>query len=955
MIRTVLILCAGMCVWANADVISVPGEYLTIQAALDASGANDTIVVSPDTYTENIVFPPHAVTLTSTDPNNPSIVATTIIDGSNPVDPNYGSTVTFNAGQGNETVLEGFTVTGGTGTWLAIAWRFHEVYWNRCGGGIVCYNLSQPTIRKNRITNNLAGEGGGLYVYGNPVDPNSPTDPPVHIQPVIDDNLFENNNAITDHGYDPPDTIYTLENHGDGGAIVCFQGVDPQFTNNLVKNNHADWYGGGVHLRQWSDGLIEDNLIQNNDSRLGAGIHITYTSDPTVRKNQIIGNVAGGLGGGGVYVYYFSNPIIEQNLVTKNESPNAAGIGIYYDSFAIIRNNIITANVKGQGIFITGDSNSHILSNTIVANEGSGIKIFSDIPINIENNIIASNGLYGIESLTETPNTRYNNIWGNITDNYDPSIGDQTGINGNINKDPLFEIQQDYHLSKSSPCINAGDPNYPATPDLKDYDGQIRVMGEFIDIGADEIYPVWNSDKSIGYLTIQQAIDDANSFDIIILTMARHKGDGNRDIDFNGKAVTVQGTDPSDPDVIERTIIDCEGSLDTPHRGFNFHSGENNDSVIKGITITGGEGVHGAGAIRCVYSSSPTISHCIIQNNKGKDFGGGIYCGYNSSPIISNCLITENSFNPYGYGAGIFCYNNSSPTIINCIITNNTVLGNAPLGHGRHGGGICCFGISETTGSNPVVANCIIAGNTAEHRGGGVYAYWSNPIFVNCTIVGNRAYEGGGAGSFREAHPKLYNCIVRDNIAEIGNQIALISTIRLWPWEEITEMTVSNSNIEGWALDDDIWVDPNMILHVGGGNIDVDPNFVDAGHWDNAGTPADPNDDIYTLGNYHLMPTSSCVNVGANAFVPSISTNDIDDEQRIFNANVDMGADEVYFSPADFNTDGWVDIVDLGTIATEWLSDEMPLQTDLTEDNFIDFYDLAEFSANWLWTGKWLD
>ncbi|GAG46564.1 unnamed protein product, partial [marine sediment metagenome] len=219
-----------------------------------------------------------------------------------------------------------------------------------------------------------------------------------------------------------------------------------------------------------------------------------------------------------------------------------------------------------------------------------------------------------------------------------------------------------------------------------------------------------------------------------------------------------------------------------------------------------------------------------------------------------------------------------------------------------------CWGDQEA-GGNATVANCIISGNSAGHRGGGLYAYWSSPTFVNCTVIGNRAEEGGGIGSFRESNPAVINCIVRDNIAPDGNQLALINTSRVWPVSIPTEMTVSFSNIEGGQ--EQACIDPDCTLHWGDGNIDIDPNFVNPGYWDDANTPSEPNDDFFVTGNYHLLPISGCIDAGDNLSVPPESTTDIDGEERIFADTVDIGADEVVTNPADFNTDGIVDYLDI--------------------------------------------
>ena len=55
--------------------------YDTIQEAIDAAQAGHTIIVSSDTYYENIEFDNKNITVRSSDPLNPAIVAATIIDG----------------------------------------------------------------------------------------------------------------------------------------------------------------------------------------------------------------------------------------------------------------------------------------------------------------------------------------------------------------------------------------------------------------------------------------------------------------------------------------------------------------------------------------------------------------------------------------------------------------------------------------------------------------------------------------------------------------------------------------------------------------------------------------------------------------------------------------------------------------------------------------------------------
>jgi parallel beta-helix repeat protein/predicted outer membrane repeat protein len=924
----------------QAQTLYVPSQHATIQSAIDAATGGDTVVASTGAYHENLNFKGKSITVRSTDPNDPNVVTSTIIDGSSPADSNFGSVVLFKSGEDHNSVLAGFTITGGTGSWRTISWDLHQIYWNRCGGGVLCYNMSAPTITKNVFTGNIAGEGGGIYVYGDPVDPNDPANPAVHVSPIITGNTFYNNSATVNHGFNPPDTNYPLYNHGDGGAIVCFQGVDANITGNLFQNNHAGSYGGGIHLRQWSNGLIAQNEIIDNNSQLGGGIHLTYTSRPTIKENFIAGNFVSDLGGGGIYVYYLSEPNIERNIITDNSSTNGAAIGVYYSSAGTIRNNLIYKNRSGYAIRVVS-STPKIRGNTIAGNEKGGIDCSPFANSEIANNIIANNGTgWGIYvEPNALPVIKYNDIWNNAKGTTGPNIPDQTGINGNISVDPNFvnADANDYHLDSNSPCVNAGDPNYIPEPNEIDCYGDQRVMFQRIDIGAAELGIIWNTRTGIKSETIQQAVDASVNGDVIVIPPGTYTGTGNRDIKFKGKAITVQSIDPNNWDIVAATIIDSNGTPSQIHRGFYFNSGEGPNSVIAGLTITRGGYVYEGGAVCCYSNSSPTVKNCLITNNSANG-RGAIYCD-NSSPVITNCIFTGNSV-IQGYGAGVSAWYNASPTITNC-----TFIDNHAYGPGRHGGAIYCH-----DHSNAYIADCLIVANTAGHRGGGIAAYWSSPTYLNCTIIGNKSLEGGGISSFRESHPLVINCIIRDNISPLGNQITLINTLRIWGYPLPTEMTVMFSDVEGGYAQAN--VDAGCTLHWGAGNIDIDPCFVDPGRWD-INNPEDPNDDFFVPGNYHLLPDSPCVDVGDDIPIPSFLTTDIDGEERTFNGTVDMGSDEMVTNPFDLNTDGLIDYYDLDVLIDEWLRTSPGLQTDFNSDGIVDFADFAELAKYWLWTAGW--
>lgn len=64
------------------------------------------------------------------------------------------------------------------------------------------------------------------------------------------------------------------------------------------------------------------------------------------------------------------------------------------------------------------------------------------------------------------------------------------------------------------------------------------------------------------YPTIQAALDASTDGDTVLVAPGIYTGEGNRDIDFKGKAITVKSE--KDP---QTCIIDCQGTEDEQHRG----------------------------------------------------------------------------------------------------------------------------------------------------------------------------------------------------------------------------------------------------------------------------------------------------------------------------------------------------------------------------------------------------
>ena len=181
-------------------------------------------------------------------------------------------------------------------------------------------------------------------------------------------------------------------------------------------------------------------------------------------------------------------PIIANNMITANTSSSNGG-GVRGASPATIINNTITGNSTfwyGGGIHYAGASFGTITNNTIFGNSASdGGGIYCSGSPTIANTIVAFNSS-GIHQFKGAPSLRGNCVYGNTEYDYS-GLPDATGSDGNIAVDPGFAgaVYGNVHLQPDSPCIDAGDDAI-VQPGWTDIDGQARVIGTHVDIGADE-------------------------------------------------------------------------------------------------------------------------------------------------------------------------------------------------------------------------------------------------------------------------------------------------------------------------------------------------------------------------------------------------------------------------------------------------------------------------------------
>jgi hypothetical protein len=264
----------------------------------------------------------------------------------------------------------------------------------------------------------------------------------------------------------------------------------------------------------------------------------------------------------------------------------------------------------------------------------------------------------------------------------------------------------------------------------------------FEPLEPEQVHP----DGSGKLATIQAAVDSALDGETVLLADGIFTGDGNRDIDFRGKAITVRSAS-GDP---ESCVIDCQGSADNPHRGFSFVTGETEEARLEGVTIRNGH-TDAGGAVLC-RRSRPMIVSCRIVGNTASA-GGGLACDSSAASVIS-CLFQENDATS---GGGIACFS-SAPQVEDCRFLRNT----ATVGGGLYG----------VNASAPVFTDCVFEGNEAEIQGGAGlfhalsgFAELSRPLFAGTVFHENYGGDDTGALYFSAAAPTLIDCLFAGNAA----------------------------------------------------------------------------------------------------------------------------------------------------------------------------------------------
>jgi hypothetical protein len=381
--------------------IRVPADQPTIQAAIDAAAAGDTVLVAPGTYAP-INFKGKALTVESG--QGPAF---TIIDGGS-----SAPGVVFAGGEGPGSVLRGFTVQHGRA-------NGSPTY---SGGGVQILGGASPLVTGNVITANSACGGNGIYVSGG--------------SPTIQGNWITGNSVYGCSGYVP------------GGGIDIGGSQSAQIIGNLIAGN-STFFGGGIHLNAASATIRGNVITANHADYDGGGIALLNASAAVIVDNLIADNVAVGNGGGiNSSVSSGTTPAVIGNTLVHNQASDGSAIwaGLY-------------------------DSGLQIADNVVVGYPGNVAAVTCDATYQQSPPVFTANDVVADQTA------------------YKGTCASETGTNGNISVDPLLRAAAsgDDRLATGSPAIDQGVARSELT--ATDLDGNPRVVGGRVDMGAYEWSP----------------------------------------------------------------------------------------------------------------------------------------------------------------------------------------------------------------------------------------------------------------------------------------------------------------------------------------------------------------------------------------------------------------------------------------------------------------------------------
>ncbi len=481
MFRTSLIVSLLLLLPSSAESVLrlVPAQYATIQLGINAAQSDDTVLVSPGTYSESVTLPHRGITLRSSggyavtqvlrialtylngDDPRTGVIGFSVADGLT-VDGSYGyygwltldqcsfgplAGVSFGSSpvEAAETLIRDCIFTGSNGVtngyWYndltvtscnfqstsGIIANGYPVFVSGCvldqgsiqlsseGAGVL---VSGCTLHGGEImlNNDGSGQAIGNHMTGGAIRVNTSDAGGVYIL----DNVLVGTDIVV-AGTFPVSDVYISGNQLTGGSISVTDAIRSSISGNSISNSPLAISTSSFELE------LHGNTIRDGS----AGIVVN--SWPI--QSSIVGNDIRGCSGTGIQAPDAEGGVVEQNVVVS------CGIGLNFFT-GTCRRNTITGCLDRGLVLASGSGEALEISGNLVIGNNRGIVVSSPI---------------------DPALLRCNDVWSNPAGNW-IGMADPTGQNGNISLDPLFCDTNfgSYTLAADSPCLPG---NHPAGAD----------------------------------------------------------------------------------------------------------------------------------------------------------------------------------------------------------------------------------------------------------------------------------------------------------------------------------------------------------------------------------------------------------------------------------------------------------------------------------------------------------
>jgi hypothetical protein len=384
------------------------------------------------------------------------------------------------------------------------------------GGGAYVFTTDDLNVLNNTFANNSApgGAGGGLDAHGlgttnlsgNDFSENSAGSQGGGARVELCPGSTVANNRFADNFLELGDT--DSDDNEVRGA-----GLNLNTCESIFVRSNKTRQGGSDAVDQSGNRFTDNSIEERNDGHSGEGGGEAIFDLPVESTNdRFVGNeihTPSGEGGGlaADSQFGFDHPFEGRNLVssgntltavldksiTAQESATGFGGGIYFGSAQfgdnlLLFDSTVTANEANVAAGIEGDPCDELTLDNSIVTHNTGSEDVDITGFNADGECRQPDKSARVAANPGTRDIRFSDV----CDDSAPAEGP-----GNICADPLLvdPANGDVHQTGSSPGLNKGSNALVPSDLTKDWEGQARIAGPAVDMGADETPVVTSQPK----------------------------------------------------------------------------------------------------------------------------------------------------------------------------------------------------------------------------------------------------------------------------------------------------------------------------------------------------------------------------------------------------------------------------------------------------------------------------